>query len=119
MAAYEAYCKALPHTVSAAMLPWDRLPDFVQEAWRSAVVAAVDAPSRGPESLTDKQVRLLHEMNTASIARQVHDLVPPGCGFLLFVADYGQAGNLAYVASVDRNDAVRMVREWLARQGAF
>jgi len=38
---------------------------------------------------------------------------------MLWTVDYGPGGTLAYVSTVDREDAIRTVREWLKRQGAL
>lgn len=97
---------------------WENLTETERESWRAAVVAAVDAPAP-KETLTDVQVRLLEEMGTVDVARKLKAMMPPDRGFLLFTADYGRGGNLAYVSTVDRDDAIRMVREWLKKQGAI
>jgi hypothetical protein len=115
-AAFEAYKQGIG--AAGVLATWDQLPERVQEAWRAAVVAAVDAPSRS-ENLTDKQVRLLHETHTAKVARQLKELLPPGQGFVLITFDFGPGGNLAYVSNGDRNDVIRALREWLHRQGAL
>jgi hypothetical protein len=100
------------------MPPWDALPGRIKEAWRAAVVAAVDTPPK-PETLTDKRVRLLHETDTARVARELKKLLPPGQGFVLMTFDFAPGGSLAYVSNAHRDDTIRVLREWLQRQGAL
>lgn len=97
---------------------WDDLPDRIKEAWREAIAAAVDEPAP-KETLTAAQVRLLDEMDTVALAKKIKAMMPPGRGFILWTVDYGPGGNLAYVATVSREDAIRTVREWLKKQGAL
>jgi hypothetical protein len=100
------------------MPQWNELPDRIKEAWRAAIVAAVDTPPKD-ETIIDKQVRLLHESQTAFVARRLSAMLPPGQGFILLTFDFGQQGNLAYVSNAHRDDTIRALREWLARQGAL
>jgi hypothetical protein len=119
--AYEAYSKSLDQFRDPDrrnLVGWDDLGPGTQEAWREAVAAAVDEP-QPKESLTDVQVRLLEEMDTAKLARKIRAMMPPGRGFLLWTVDYGPGGNIAYVATVSREDSIRTVREWLKHQGAL
>lgn len=117
---YQGYAKSIGGKTfdSREMPKWDELPPRIQEAWREAIAAAIDEPAR-KESLTDVQVRLLDETQTAAIGRKLRELVPADRGFLLWTIDYGPGGNLAYVSTVSREDAIRAVREWLKRQGAL
>lgn len=117
--AYEGYAAFTGgKTYDGRTMPaWDNLPSRIREAWRAAIVAAVDTPAKD-ETLTDKQVRLLHETNVAKIGRELADKLP-GQGFILFAFDFGQQGNLAYISNAHRDDTVRVLREWLARQGAL
>jgi hypothetical protein len=121
--AYEAYAAKAVSFVDGSMGPmsvlnWEDAPDSLKECWRAAVVAAVDQEP-AVETLTDKQVRLLHEVDTARVARKLTELLPPGQGFILLTFDFGPGGNLAYVSNANRDDAIRALREWLVRQGAL
>lgn len=100
------------------MPTWEALPERIKEAWRAAIVAAVDSPPKH-ETLTDVQVRLLQETDTAKLGRLIKAQLPPDRGFILFTVEYGPQGNLAYVATIDRDDSIRCLREWLSRQGAL
>lgn len=113
--AYEAYCKH----VAPFWQSWEEIPPLIQEAWREAVAAAVDEPPPNKETLTEVQVRLLAEMDTAAIGRKLKEMLPSDRGFMLWTVDYGPGGNLAYIATVSREDSIRTVREWLRRQGAL
>jgi hypothetical protein len=115
--AYEAYSNSLGHVIPKAV-PWEHLTPRTQEAWREAVAAAVDEP-QSQETTTSAQVRLLEEMSTAALAKKIKAMLPPDRGFMLWTVDYGQGGNLAYVATVNREDAIRVAREWLKHNGAL
>lgn len=39
-------------------------------------------------------------------------------GFALFVFDFGERGNLAYCSNAEREDMIKTVEEWLAKQQA-
>jgi hypothetical protein len=112
--AYEAYKAKLGEPIA----PWEHLPTLTKEAWHDAIVAAVDTPTK-PETLTDKQIRLLQESNTVKIGKTIKEMLPPDQGFILMTVEYGPNGNLAYISTVERDDAVRTLREWLKRQGAL
>lgn len=59
------------------------------------------------------------EIAAQRIARIVDDETPPGYGFILWIASYGEAGVGTYVATIKRDDAIRMLQEWIAlQQGA-
>jgi len=79
-------------------------------------LAAEAAERESAETLVDKQVRLVLEKQTRDIAEKLKAWCPAGVGFILFLADYGAKGNIAYVSSCDREDAIKMVMEWLGRQ---
>ena len=100
------------------MPQWVDLPDRIKEAWRAAIVAAVDQPPRD-ETLVDKQVRLIQEVQVRAIADHVKALLPVGSGFILMCFNFGQQGNLSYVSNAHRDDTIRVLREWLKRQGAL
>jgi hypothetical protein len=74
-----------------------------------------DEPDR-PETIVQKQVRLVLEQQCREIAEKLTAMVPAGVGFALFLMDYGVRGNLAYVSTVSREDMIKQVKEWLARQ---
>lgn len=118
---YEGYAKSTGgKTFDGRDMPkWDDLPDRIKEAWREAIAAAVDEPEGPKETLTEVQVRLLEEMGTAELGKKLKAMMPPGRGFMLWTVDYGPGGNLAYIATVSREDSIRTVREWLKKQGAL
>lgn len=65
------------------------------------------------ETFVKKQVRLILEQQCHDLAELLKSKVPAGVGFTLFLSDYGEGGNLAYVSTVDRADSIRVIREWL------
>lgn len=70
------------------------------------------------ESTTDLQVRLVLQQQCRELGELLQSRAPAGVGFLLFLADVGADGSLAYVSNVDRDDAHRLVHEWLDRTHA-
>jgi len=114
---WEAYARAIG-VDPVGLASWDVMGAKEQDAWRAAVVAAVDTEPK-PETLTDKQVRLLDEMGTAKLGKLLKAHMPSNRGFILFTIDYGPRGNLAYIATVARDDAIRTLREWLRKMGAL
>jgi hypothetical protein len=42
--------------------------------------------------------------------------MPKGVGFMLMVFDFGQKGNLAYISNGVREDVVRVLQEFIAKQ---
>jgi hypothetical protein len=117
--AYEAYVRANTKGANPHHdVPWEKLLSQTREAWRAAIVAAVDSPPR-EEKLTDVQMRLLDEMGAVDIANKLKAMLPPDRGFILFTINYGDNGTLVYAATIDRDDSVRTVREWLKHQGAL
>jgi hypothetical protein len=117
---YEGYAKSTGgKTFDGRQMPtWDELPNRIKEAWREAVAAAVDKPSP-KETMTDVQVRLLDEMGTAEIGKRLAVMLPPDRGFILLTASFGNGGNIAYISNIDRDDSIRIVREWLKRQAGL
>ena len=117
---YEGYAESTGgKTFDGRDIPkWSELPPRIQGAWRAAIVAAVDTEPK-KETLTDLQVRLLDETQTAKVARELTKMLPPGRGFILLTFDFGPGGNLAYVSNGERDDAIRALREWLQRQVAL
>jgi len=73
-------------------------------------------PPASEESFVQKQVRLVLEQQTHDLAGKLTAWCPAGVGFMLFLADYGGKGNVAYVSSCNREDAIKLVENWLARQ---
>jgi hypothetical protein len=117
--AYEAYWSAFygPDAVRRG-LPWEDVGERGKEAWRAAVAAAVDGPP-APKEPTEAQVRVLEEMGTVELGKRLKAMMPPTRAFILMTADYGPGGNIAYIATMNREDAIRCVREWLKKQGAL
>jgi len=69
---------------------------------------------------TPKQTeRRLHlEERTRAIAEVINEMVPENTTFMLFLADVGDKGNLAYVGTSQRESTIEMMREFLQRWGA-
>jgi hypothetical protein len=91
----------------------EKVADHVAEKVRS-----MTSPPDAEEPRVDKQVRLVLEQQTIELAKKLKVMVPAGVGYMLFLADYGANGNLAYVSTCNRQDAIRLMTEWLARQMA-
>lgn len=70
------------------------------------------------ESLVEKQVRLVQERQCRALADKIKPMLPAGTGFLLFLADLGDDGNMSYVSTVSRESAIKLTQEWLDHQDA-
>jgi hypothetical protein len=81
----------------------------------AAVAEAVVAAAQ-KETHVQTQVRLVLERQCREIADKLKAWTPAGVGFALFLADYGEKGNTAYVSTVGREGMIKLVREWLDRQ---
>ncbi len=57
------------------------------------------------------------ESTCRGYADAFQDVVPPGVGFAIFLFDFGEKGNTAYVSTAKREDMVRLLKEWLVMQG--
>jgi hypothetical protein len=66
-----------------------------------------------PESPDDRKARLALEAVCAKIGRKIGDALPPGVGFALILVNFGEQGNMAYVASVARPDMIKLFGETL------
>jgi len=51
------------------------------------------------------------EVVASDIGRLIKDACPPGWGFFLLLASYGQDGFMTYLASMGRADAIKLLRE--------
>jgi len=53
------------------------------------------------------------------VARKIGSLIgavmPPGWGFMLVLGTYGEGGCLTYVSSVEREGAIAMLKEMIAK----
>lgn len=72
------------------------------------------------ETFTEKQVRLLLEWQVRSIADDLKKRMPAGVGFILFMADHGEATicNIAYLSTIQRQDVYAVLHEWLDKEHA-
>jgi hypothetical protein len=119
--AYEAWRGAVvavhPELADA---PWATLSERMKDAWREAIVAAMDAPEPATETLTETQVRLLEESETVRAGKLLKRILPSDRGFVLFTFQFGPGGgNLAYISTASRHDAIRLLREWLRKERAL
>ena len=51
------------------------------------------------------------EIKARELARSLHDLMPEGWGFVLVLAEIGEGQGCTYIADVNREDAVKLMRE--------
>lgn len=93
--------------------------DRVANAYRAAA-EVLESARKAPaiEDAIKLQVRILFEREGRKIAEKVQALLPPGVGFMLFVFDFGEGGNIAYLSNAQRPDARKAIAEWLQRTGA-
>jgi hypothetical protein len=66
-------------------------------------------------SMSDKndQLRLQLEKQCAELGRVLKEKMPPGVGFTLFMFDFGEKGNMAYISTADREDSIKLTKEWI------
>ena len=50
------------------------------------------------------------------IADKLKAQMPPNMGFTLFLFTYGKDGQLFYISSADREDMIKVVKEWMEKQ---
>lgn len=67
------------------------------------------------ETTTQKQVRLVLEGQCRSAAEMLKAHLPAGVAFSLVIADFGAAGNIAYVSNAEREDMIRQFEDLLKR----
>lgn len=57
-----------------------------------------------PDELAETMKRSL-----AAVQREL----PKGTGVIVFAFDFGQGGGLSYISNANREDAIRMLQEWI------
>lgn len=90
------------------------------------VVRTPPQPQARPEwdynpPAADTADRVVHDdmkRTMQRIAAVLAEAMPPGCGFTLFVFQYGPGGWLTYLSSAERGDTRQMLAEWLANTPA-
>lgn len=55
------------------------------------------------------------ERTARVIAARVKEMTPPGWGFILWLESFGQDGFATYLSTIERETAIRSLREWLVR----
>lgn len=70
------------------------------------------------ETIIQKQVRLVLERQCREYAELLKSKVPAGVGFILFLSDYGENGNMAYVSTCERQSVHNLLWEWLDHEDA-
>jgi hypothetical protein len=58
------------------------------------------------------------EQKLKEIGRLLRETMPEGCGFTLLISSYGEGGSMFYVSSVERQDAINMLREFIQKAEA-
>jgi len=53
------------------------------------------------------------ERYAKGLASAIKETMPHGWGFVLLLADLGPTGNLTYLSSINRDDAIRLLGEWV------
>ncbi len=55
------------------------------------------------------------EQKLAEIGRLLNAAMPPGFGFTLLITSYGEGGSLFYLSSVERQDMINTMREFIQK----
>jgi hypothetical protein len=63
------------------------------------------------------ELRKMLEGICRALADRIRAALPEGVGFALFLFNFGEGGNTAYVADADRADIVRLLYEWIEHAG--
>ncbi len=66
-----------------------------------------------PSSYTIRDPEIEALMNR--LAHTINDKLPTGWGFNLLLFEYGEKGALFYISSAQRDDMIRVMKEWIAR----
>jgi hypothetical protein len=70
------------------------------------------------ESFVQKQVHLVRETQCKELSAHIKTRVPAGVGFILFLCDIGDEGNMAYISTILREDVHKLMWEWLDHEDA-
>lgn len=77
------------------------------------VAGVLGGASRDPRfDVENEQVRA----TLNSIAKKIGGALDKGWGFTLLLFEFGPDGSLFYISSAEREDVIRMVKEWVAKQ---
>ena len=49
------------------------------------------------------------------LGRNLKERMPPGWGFILWLESFGEDGFATYLSSIERETAIRSIKEWIAR----
>jgi hypothetical protein len=100
---------------------WVSIDDDAGATCAGCLAAKEAAKDLGPEGPTLIQIRLILQKQATAVARDIERGMPPHTGFAFFVFDFGEGrgrGNLAwYVSNAKRPDVVRLLREWMVKEG--
>lgn len=55
------------------------------------------------------------EQKLKEIGNILRSVMPEGWGFTLLISSYGEGGSMFYMSSVERQDAVNMLREFIQK----
>lgn len=55
------------------------------------------------------------ERKLKEIGNMLREIMPKGWGFTLLISSYGEGGSMFYMSSVERQDAVNMLREFIQK----
>jgi hypothetical protein len=50
------------------------------------------------------------------IGNKIRSQIPPGWGFTLFIFSYGEGGATFYLSTANRDDMIKALREFIARE---
>ena len=64
---------------------------------------------------TEKKKATLEEAEIAArrMASAMCGFCPPGWGYILFVQSFGRDGHCTYLSTIQRDDAIRCLKEWI------
>lgn len=56
------------------------------------------------------------ETKLRELASMIGSQLPEGWGFNLLLFSYGEGGNLFYISSAEREDTIKVMKEFISRQ---
>lgn len=56
------------------------------------------------------------ERSLRELAKLIDERKPPGFGFGLFLFEFGEHGSMFWISNAQRQDMIKALREWIAKQ---
>jgi len=67
--------------------------------------------------MSEIEKKIEARLTLEELAVHIGEQMPEGVGFTLFLHDFGEGGNLAYISTARREDVMEMLHEWMNKVG--